>query len=69
MKTTAEHRPDEATPAAPRFTIETNEDYALAKRRIAALDDTTRGDEEEQERDALADAVRAWEARRGAPHG
>lgn len=69
MRTRAEHKPDEAAPAVPRFTIETDEDYALAKRRIAALDGTTRGDEEEQERDGLAEAVRAWEARPGASRG
>lgn len=67
MRTRVEHSTDEAATGTPRFTIETIEDYELAKRRIAALDDSTQGDEEEQEREALAEAVQAWEARRTSP--
>jgi hypothetical protein len=63
MKTTVEHKASEAAPGKPCFTIETVEDYELAKRRVAALADMTRGKEEEQEHDALVKAVRAWEAK------
>lgn len=63
MKTKVEHKTDEVEPGKPRFTIETIEDYELAKRRIAALADTTSGEEEEHEHDALVTAVKAWDAK------
>lgn len=63
MKTRVAHDTDETGPGKPRFTIETSEDYELAKRRIAALADTTRGEEEEHEHEALVKAVRAWDAK------
>ncbi|RDJ19949.1 hypothetical protein DWF00_20245 [Bosea caraganae] len=61
MKTRIEQKTGETESGTPHFTIETVEDYELAKRRIAALDDATRGEDEEQEHAALVKAVRSWD--------
>ena len=44
-----------------RVSIETNEDYALALQRIAALRGGPRDESEEQELQALLDAIRDWD--------
>ena len=51
------------------FRIETVEDYGLAKHRIESLKDSTRGDDEEQELQALIDAVERWDADHAAQPG
>lgn len=59
MKTTIKHGPESCRSDAPAFTIESAEDYALAKRRINAL--PVQDGSSFRERRALVDAVRVWE--------
>lgn len=68
MKTTVRHGPESCRSDPPTFSIETVEDYALAKRRIKAL--WVQDGSSYRELEALKDAVRVWEmnhpgARRG----
>jgi hypothetical protein len=63
MRTKIEHGEHAGEPDRPRFGIETVEDYELATQRIAALQDSTRGDEEEHELQALIEAVKRWDAK------
>lgn len=60
MKTNVEHKPGDAHSGTPKFTIETQDDLALASQRIAALEAAVRGDEEERELAALQEAIRDW---------
>ncbi|AOO81578.1 hypothetical protein BHK69_14935 [Bosea vaviloviae] len=67
MKTHVQHDPAERASEAPtRITIETSEDYALALRRIKALNRSQRSQSEEAELEALNEAVRGWDSRHGA---
>lgn len=59
MKTTIIHGPDSRRSDPPTFTIETVEDYALAKHRIEAL--SVQDGSSYRELVALKDAVRVWE--------
>ena len=55
-----------STPASPTGLASASrpvEDYELATQRIAALQDSTRGDEEEHELQALIEAVKRWDAK------
>jgi hypothetical protein len=63
MRTKIEHGEHAGEPDRPRFGIETVEDYELATQRIAALQDSTRGDEEEHELQTLIEAVKRWDAK------
>lgn len=62
MRAKVEHGARAGEETRPVFRIETIEDYELAKHRIAGLKDSTRGDEEEHELQALIDAVARWDA-------
>lgn len=59
MKTTVRHGPESCRSDPPTFSIETAEDYALAKRRIKAL--WVQDGSSYRELAALKDAVRLWE--------
>lgn len=61
MKTKIQHGDDDGRSGTPTFTIETLQDYELAKRRIAALSDCTKDDNAERELTALMKAVRVWD--------
>lgn len=61
MRATIEHAPHSGEDDRARFRIETIEDYELATQRIAALDSSPRGEDEERERDALVEAVEHWD--------
>jgi hypothetical protein len=61
MKATIEHPAHAGENERARFKIETVEDYELATQRIAALDVSTRGEDEEREREALIEAVAQWD--------
>lgn len=63
MRTRIEHGAHAGEPDRAHIRIETVEDYERATRRIAALDSATRGDGEEQERDALIEAVKRWDGK------
>jgi len=63
MRTRIEHGAHPGEPDRARIRIEAVEDYELATRRIAALDSTTRGEDEERERDALIEAVKQWDSK------
>lgn len=54
MKTTIKHGPESCRSDAPTFTIETIDDYELAKRRI-------KDGSSYRESVALKDAIRIWE--------
>ncbi|HEY5793697.1 MAG TPA: hypothetical protein VIU82_01685 [Bosea sp. (in: a-proteobacteria)] len=59
MKTTIKHGPESCRSDPPTFTIETDEDYALALCRIKAL--SVQDGSSFRELMALKDAVRVWE--------
>lgn len=59
MKTTIRRGPDSCRSDPPVFSLETIEDYALAKRRIEAL--RVQDGSSYRELAALRDAVRIWE--------
>lgn len=59
MKTTVKHGPDSCRSDPPTFTIETDEDYALALHRIKAL--SVQDGSSFRESVALRDAIRVWE--------
>ena len=64
MKTHVQHDPAERASEAPmRIQIETSEDYALALKRIKALNGSQRSQSEEAELEALNQAVRRWDRR------
>ncbi|MGN6099046.1 MAG: hypothetical protein ACTHP8_22780 [Bosea sp. (in: a-proteobacteria)] len=61
MRTTVRHGPNGYDSAPPVFTLETAEDYQLAKRRIEAL--TVQDGCSFRERQALRAAIENWEKR------
>lgn len=63
MKTKLEHGQGDPRETTPTFTIETIEDYQLAKKRIAALAKGTYNGDADRELDALKKAVTAWDAK------
>ncbi|WNJ88548.1 hypothetical protein [Bosea sp. 685] len=64
MKTRVQHDPAERASDAPtKIQIETPEDYALALRRIEALNRSQRSQNEGAELEALNQAVRSWDSR------
>ncbi|SEF85527.1 hypothetical protein [Bosea lathyri] len=63
MRTKMEHGAQAGDADKPRFKIDTIDEYELATRRIAALESATRGEAEEQELDALLEAVKLWDAK------
>jgi hypothetical protein len=64
MKTRVDHDPAErASEAATKIQIETPEDYALALKRIKALNRSQRSQSDEAELEALNEAVRGWDSR------
>lgn len=67
MRAKVQHGARAGEETRPVFRIETVEDYDLAKHRIAGLKDSTRGDDEEHELQALIDAVQRWDADHAAP--
>ncbi|WP_353184594.1 hypothetical protein [Bosea sp. (in: a-proteobacteria)] len=69
MRARVEHGAAAGDPARPVLAIETAEDCERARHRIAALRDSTRGEDEEHELQALLDAVRGWESDHAARKG
>jgi hypothetical protein len=64
MKTRVQHDPAERASEAPtKIQIETSEDYALALKRIKALNRSQRAQSDEAELEALNQAVRSWDNR------
>lgn len=63
MRTKMQHGEQAGDEDKLRVRIETVDDYELATRRIAALQDSTRGDAEEHELQALLNAVKRWDAK------
>lgn len=61
MKTAITHGPESCRSDPPRFTIETAQDYALARHRIKAL--LVQDGTSFRELEALKDAVRDWKLR------
>lgn len=59
MKTTIKHTPESCRSDAPTFTIETVEDYELAKRRIKTL--SVQDGSSYRESVALKNAIGVWE--------
>lgn len=59
MKTTIKHGPESCRSDPPTFTIETDEDYALAIHRIEAL--WVQDGSSHRELKALKDAIHVWE--------
>lgn len=59
MKTTIKHGPDSCRSDPPTFTIETVEDYLLAKQRVKVL--YVQDGSSFRESMALKDAIRIWE--------
>ncbi len=62
MKTKIEHGQDNPRTGAPRFTIETIEDYELARKRVDGLAAGTKNGDADRELEALRDAIAAWDA-------
>lgn len=60
MKTTIKHGPESCRSDPPMFTIETVEDYKIARRRLKAL--TVQDGSSYRESIALREAIRIWEA-------
>ncbi len=69
MRTKVQHGANAGENTRPVFKIETVEDYECAKRRIEGLRDSTRGDDEEHELQALVEAVQRWDADHSVPAG
>ncbi|MDX3806807.1 hypothetical protein ACXIUS_05455 [Bosea thiooxidans] len=69
MRAKVEHGASAGEATRPFFRIENAEDYERARNRIASLKDSTRGDDEEHELQALVEAVRQWKAEQPAHPG
>ncbi|MDX3805641.1 hypothetical protein ACXIUS_22840 [Bosea thiooxidans] len=67
MKTTIKHGPDSCRSDPPSFTIETAEDYEIARKRIEAL--SVQDGSSFRELTALKAAMRAWERKRARSSG
>ncbi|CAH1672552.1 conserved hypothetical protein [Hyphomicrobiales bacterium] len=64
MKAKTDHQQDgRPSEPAPRFELETQEDYALAVDRLNALEAGQQSEGEVAEADALRAAIKAWDGR------
>ena len=69
MRAKVQHGETAGEASRPVFKIESAADCESARNRIAGLKDSTRDEDEEQELQALVEAVRHWDATHSAKAG